>query len=193
MEAQLPRFSPEAASTVRLAKDDDTDGGGGGIAIDQFMRSSNRDIFAAGDCASPAWIRAPNWMPMKLWTQAKQMGHYAGKCMVELPTEEYGMDSCFELFSHITSFFGFKVVLLGLFNAQGLSGTDYDALIRVDEGREYVKVIVERRTGAVRGAILIGESDLEETLENLILTQLDVSHLGEDLINPNVDIEDYFD
>ncbi len=47
--------------------------------------------------------------------------------------------------------------------------------------------------GKVYGALLIGETDLEETFENLILNQIDVSSYGEDLINPDIDIEDYFD
>ena len=49
------------------------------------------------------------------------------------------------------------------------------------------------KDGRVIGAILIGETDLEETIENLILNQIDVSSLGEDLLNPDIDIEDYFD
>lgn len=43
------------------------------------------------------------------------------------------------------------------------------------------------------GAVLIGETDLEETFENLILNQMDLTLYGEDLLNPNIDIEDYFD
>ena len=34
---------------------------------------------------------------------------------------------------------------------------------------------------------------LQETFENLILNQLDLSRFGESLLDPNVDIEDYFD
>ena len=45
----------------------------------------------------------------------------------------------------------------------------------------------------MEGAILIGETDLEETFENLILNQMDLSIYGEDLLDPNIDIEDYFD
>ena len=56
---------------------------------------------------------------------------------------------------------------------------------------EYVKVIINE--GKVIGALLIGDTDLEETFENLILNQIDVSSLGENLINPDIDIEDYFD
>jgi NAD(P)H-nitrite reductase large subunit len=47
--------------------------------------------------------------------------------------------------------------------------------------------------GRVQGALLIGDTDLEETFENLILNQIDVSPYGADLINPDIDIEDYFD
>ena len=47
--------------------------------------------------------------------------------------------------------------------------------------------------GKMQGAVLIGETDLEETFENLILNQLDLSSYGEDLLNPDIDIEDYFD
>lgn len=60
---------------------------------------------------------------MRLWTQARQMGLYAGKCMYlshlkdlgddSEPVEDAEPDFCFEIFSHVTRFFGFKVVLLG--------------------------------------------------------------------------------
>ena len=99
------------------------------------------------------------------------------------------LDFCFEIFTHATKFFGFKVILLGLFNGQGLN--DYQVLLRVTKGQEYVKVILKE--GKMQGAILIGETDLEETFENLILNQMDLSSYGEDLLNPDIDIEDYFD
>lgn len=41
--------------------------------------------------------------------------------------------------------------------------------------------------------MLIGESGLEEMLENLILDQMDVGRLGADLLDPHVDMDDYFD
>ncbi len=42
-------------------------------------------------------------------------------------------DFCFEMFSHVTRFFGYKVVLLGRYNAQGL-GSDYEVLLRCTKG-----------------------------------------------------------
>jgi len=52
-----------------------------------------------------------------------------------------------------------------------------------------MKVVL--RGGRMVGAVLIGETDLEEAFENLILNQLDVSIYGEELLSR--DIEDYFD
>ena len=34
---------------------------------------------------------------------------------------------------------------------------------------------------------------LQETFENLILNQMDLSRFGESLLDPGIDIEDYFD
>ena len=45
---------------------------------------------------------------MRLWSQARQMGHYAGKCMLAYAKNEEDsltMDFCFELFAHTTKFF----------------------------------------------------------------------------------------
>lgn len=83
-----------------------------------------------------------------------------------------------------------QVVLLGKYNAQGL-GSDHELMLRCTRGQEYVKVVMQN--GRMMGAVLIGETDLEETFENLILNQMDLSSYGEDLLDPDIDIEDYFD
>lgn len=57
--------------------------------------------------------------------------------------------------------------------------------------QEYIKYVLVN--GRVQGAILIGDTGLEETTENLILNQIDVSSYGDDLLNPDIDVEDYFD
>lgn len=47
--------------------------------------------------------------------------------------------------------------------------------------------------GRVRGAMLIGDTGLEETFENLILSGTNVSDVGADLLSLDVDVEDFFD
>ena len=49
---------------------------------------------------------------MRLWSQARQMGHYAAKCMLaDTQGTDIHMDFCFELFAHVTKFFNYKVIL----------------------------------------------------------------------------------
>ena len=58
-------------------------------------------------------------------------------------------------------------------------------------GEEYVKAILHN--GRLVGAILIGETDLEETFENLILNAIDLTPFKDHLLEPGIDIEDFFD
>ncbi|XP_029902174.1 pyridine nucleotide-disulfide oxidoreductase domain-containing protein 1 isoform X2 [Myripristis murdjan] len=163
----------------------------GGLRVDDHMMTSEPDVYAAGDVCTACWEHSPLWQQMRLWTQARQMGWYAGRCIAaHVLSEPIELDFCFELFSHITKFFSYKVVLLGKFNGQGL-GPDHELLVRCTKGQEYIKVILSG--GRMMGAVLIGETDLEETFENLILNQMDLTPYGEELLNPNIDIEDYFD
>lgn len=162
-----------------------------GLLVDWKLETSEKDIYAAGDVCTTDWQKAKHWFQMRLWTQAHQMGRYAAKSMVSrLKSEDFLQDFCFELFTHVTKFFNYKVVLLGLYNGQTL-GKDYEILLRVTKNQEYVKIILQ--DGRMQGAVLIGETDLEEMCENLILNQLDLSVYGEELLNPDIDIEDYFD
>ena len=81
---------------------------------------------------------------MRLWSQARQMGMYAAKCMsADRLGQPLLQDFCFEMFAHVTRLLGHKLILLGLFNGQRL-GTDYTALIRMTPG--------QRRDGSVSGS-----------------------------------------
>jgi NAD(P)H-nitrite reductase large subunit len=179
-----PFISFECDKNLKMSSD-------GGICVDELMRTSIESIFAAGDVCFTDWEHSKYWHQMKLWTQARQMGMMAGKSMVaQHRNEEIYQDFCFELFSHVTKLYGYQVVLLGMFNGQGLDD-DYEILLRVTPDKEYVKFVL--KNGRLVGALLIGETGLEETCENLILNQIDLTPFGDDILNPNIDIEDYFD
>lgn len=170
----------------------------GGILVDRYMRTSLPGVYAAGDVCTAGWERAELWFQRRLWTQARQMGHWAATCMATHWTAQPDplADARFDIFSHVTRFFGYRVVLLGLFNGQGLSSSSSEeggprALVRVTPGREYIKLLL--CGGRLKGAVLIGDTDLEETCENLLLDQLDLGPLADHLLDPEVDIEDFFD
>lgn len=167
----------------------------GGILIDTEMRTSIRNIYAAGDVVScDNWNSNNLWFQMRLWTQARQMGYYAGQCITaHIRRQDPRVYFNFDCFTHCTKFFGFKLVLLGNYNGQ-LSNQDekFEVFARVNPGKDYVKILISS-TGKLIGAVLVGDSGLEETLENLIHDQIDVSAFKENLLDDTVDIEDYFD
>lgn len=226
---------------------------------DDFILVSNRfetsiaDIFAAGDCCHyqplptnseiSSSLPSTHFFQMRLWTQARIMGTYVAQCMCKVE-EDYGIDQHLELFAHVTRFFGYKVVLLGRYNAQGLGekverivkrtlllNQDNSVCVKEDEGKlskkpkveatayqenvgssssssgatsceleiwsritpnkQFVKLVVYR--GRIIGALLIGDTEMEEVFENLILNQLNISSLGQDILDPDLDLGDYFD
>ncbi|XP_072941787.1 pyridine nucleotide-disulfide oxidoreductase domain-containing protein 1 [Epargyreus clarus] len=163
----------------------------GGLAVNEFQETSIKDVYAAGDVATAAWEHAPQWFQLRLWTQARHMAAMAAKAMYgKIINEPILQDFCFELFTHCTTLFGYRVVLLGKYNGQGL-GNNYEILLRTTPSLEYIKFVIQN--GKLQGAILIGETDLEEMCENLILDQIDLTPFGDDILNPDIDIDDYFD
>ncbi|VDP41157.1 unnamed protein product [Heligmosomoides polygyrus] len=90
----------------------------GGIVVDDAMRTSVPDVYACGDACSLTWTSpSAYWkqrmcafkatVQMRLWTQARQMGDYCARSMIA--SGEIEIDFCFELFTHTTTFFGYKV------------------------------------------------------------------------------------
>ncbi|KAF2077143.1 hypothetical protein CYY_001528 [Polysphondylium violaceum] len=185
----------------------------GGLVVDENMKTSIDRIYACGDVCFVPWKKSDLWFQMKLWSQARTMGRYTAQCIAKQSAVQAGKSAdeideiCslfdFELFAHATKFFGFKVVLLGLYNGQTLGIDPSDDSVnenndkgikiykRIIIGQQYVRIILEH--GKLKGALLIGDTDLEETFENLILNQIDLSNYGEELLDPDIDIEDYFD
>ena len=84
---------------------------GGGIIVNEMMQSSVPEVYAAGDCAFAGWQpKAPHWFQMHLWSQARQTAFQAAKSMFyHAVGEEAPLDFSFEIFTHVTHFFGFKV------------------------------------------------------------------------------------
>ncbi|VDO38616.1 unnamed protein product [Haemonchus placei] len=161
----------------------------GGIIVDDAMRTPIPGVYACGDVCSVSWSTpSENWKQMRLWTQARQMGDYCARSMMSNGDVE--KDFCFELFTHTTSFFGYKVVFLGDFKAERQPEGWY-TIERVIEDDQFVQCIMFNHR--VVGAVLVGETDLEETMENLILNKTDLERIEENFLDPQIDIEDYFD
>ena len=62
---------------------------------------------------------------------------------------------------------------------------------RDDVASTFARVLLLR--GKMVGAVLLGDTDLEETFENLILNGTDLTRFGPSLLDPETDVGDYFD
>jgi len=188
-----------------------------GILVDKQMRTSLPNVWAAGDVVTANWKESKHWFQMRLWSQARLMGLQAARNMVQNATPVIDssnsflnnvppshdtnipvinqrlpptapLDVHFDLFTHVSRFFGFKVVLLGLFNGQGLQQGEYEIMVRSSHPGEYVKVVKDREN-KVRGAMLIGDTELEELFENLILSESSVSFFDQVVLEPELEVD----
>ena len=129
---------------------------------------SSPAVYAAGDCCScHDWPidETENWfqvffsffvsrlfkvrsIKMRLWTQAIHMGKYVARCVANhIAEEETDLDFVFMNFSHCTHFFGFRTVLLGLYNGQSLPDNETEYLLRITPNDEYIKIVVYQNKG----------------------------------------------
>jgi len=187
VEPNVPDVSPEP---LKISDKD------GGVLIDDQMRTSAPNIYAAGDMVScDQWPTNDLWFQMRLWTQAKQMGFYAGRCTAcHLAKRDPSLYFNFDCFTHCTTFFGQRLVLLGRYNGQGITEEETsrcEVIARVIKETDYIKLLLKENR--IIGAVLIGDTGLEETIENLIHDQIDVSDQKDRLLDGSIDIADYFD
>ena len=170
----------------------------GGVAVNETFRCvSDESVFAAGDVASTSRDDDPRtqWFQMRLWAQARTSGTYVARVMTgDADAEALGFN--YEIFTHTTRFFGLKVILLGLYNGQKLEHEPESDVVmytrsEMEPEPSFVRVLLLR--GRMVGAVLVGETELEETFENLILDGVDLSRFGPELLDPELDIADYFD
>ena len=166
------------------------------IIVTPHMCSNISNIYSAGDCVDcSGWELTGNyshWYHVKLWSHAFHMGIIAAKSMCD-DISEYS--TTFMLFTHLTTFFGLKVVLLGQYNI--LEHTDnhdqYYEYTKCDiEHSLYINVVLCSRRHNIIGCTLIGNNDLEEIYENVLISETDMSQFG-DFVNNDVDLEAYFD
>lgn len=188
----VPNVEWLEGSGVEVDKSEGGQACGGVLISGESMESSVQSVFAAGDCTT---VREGTfgeyWFQMRLWTQAVTAGRACGESMATWMREEgaevLGLE--FEVFGHVTRFFGKRVVLLGLYNAQGI-GEEFK-IIEGGGEEEFIRVVLRR--GRIVGAMLVGEVSRGEVFENLILDEIDVSEMAEQLVDPHFDVEDFFD
>lgn len=142
-----------------------------GIITDtQTMQTSDRDIYAAGDCCVSTDMLDGSKKIIALWPNAVQQGTVAGAQMAGADLTVGGTYSV-----NAIDFFGLRICTCGLINAHG---DEYRDIIKKD-GEEYKRLIL--KDDKLVGFVLINCSQNAGIYTSLISNQISLDTLEGDI------------
>ncbi|MDP8230179.1 MAG: FAD-dependent oxidoreductase [Candidatus Gorgyraea atricola] len=148
-----------------------------GILADGFLKTDNKDIFAAGDVAEAHDIALEENSINAIWPAACEQGRIAGLNMTGEKESYEG-----SLAMNSLEFFGLPVISIGITKPKK---DIYEELIKKDENRKIYKKIV-LRNGIIVGAITLNAVETIGILGTLIKNKVDVSAIKDTIL------EDHF-
>jgi NAD(P)H-nitrite reductase large subunit len=146
-----------------------------GIKTDRYMRTNQKNVFAAGDVAEAFDIALDDYTINALWTCAVEQGRIAGLNLVGKTTPyngAVGMNSLNVCDVPLISF--------------GITSPEDESKFRIQvlnqpEKNKYKKIIVGS-DGCIKGIILVGKIENAGVLLSLIRRKIDVSPFEEELL-----------
>ena len=167
-----------------------------GVLVDEYLRTSAEDIYAAGDVAQIYDPRAGRALLDTLWNSARGQGTVAGQNMAG-----QGVRYVKPFSLNITRLAGMTTTLIGSVG----SGRDAD-LVGIARGdselwrqlsRETLVLQDEEAVNRLRvllgpatlvGAVLMGDQRLSQPLQTLIGQQVDIGPIRDQLLAPGADL-----
>ncbi|CAH2030875.1 NAD(P)/FAD-dependent oxidoreductase [Trichlorobacter ammonificans] len=149
-----------------------------GVVVDNHMRSSVPDIFAAGDVAEAEDFFSREKNPMPIWPDAYIQGAVAGTAMAGGEREYEG-----GLAMNSIEFFKVSTISMGVTNPK--NPEEYEILTATDiENYQYRKLVLQE--GRLVGAVLVGNVDRAGILSGLIKNRTDISTWKQQLLHDDV-------
>ncbi len=168
-----------------------------GILVDQWMRTSQADIFAAGDVAQIYDTASKKWVVESLWGPASDQGHHAGLNMAGVPslytrtpainvTRLAGLTTA--IIGTIGHEYGYEDELLSITHGESETWRDtLEAIVtRIDYDINRLRIMVGEKN--LNGAVVMGEQSLTPILRDLISNQVDISPIRSALIAPGAPV-----
>lgn len=149
-----------------------------GIIADDFLQTSAKDIFAAGDCAETKDITSGETALNAIWPCAVEQGNIAGKNMAG---EKIKYDGSMAMNS--IEFFGLPVISMGITRPKT---EDYEQLTMSDEKKGIYKKVV-LKDGIIRGFISVGKIENSGVYSALIKNRINVEKIKEVLLDERFD------
>lgn len=162
-----------------------------GIIVDSELRSSDRDVFAAGDVAQAKDLLLDENRVVPIWPNAYSQGYYAGKNMA-------GRDRSYSggLAMNAISFYGLPTVSVGMVNPpQGEPGLEVHEILNEERGT-YRKLVF--KDDRLVGYVLVGDIDTAGLYTGFIRFKFDLDQATKDKLvagQPSILLwpEDFFD
>ncbi len=168
-----------------------------GIKVNQFMETSQKDIYAAGDNAEIYDPDTDTWTVDSLWPIARQQGKIAGQNMVGA-TQPYQR----RIPMNVTRLAGLTTTIIG---SVGKSDPDDNFEIVRGESEAWqimpdavvcqnnfevnrLRLLVGEST--IRGAVLMGDQSLSQILEDLVINQVSIESIRNELLDPKSSLSD---
>jgi len=142
----------------------------GAIKIDEYLRTSDPDIYAGGDC-SEVWNRQtgrPIYAPMG--STANKQGRIIGDNICGIPTKFCGV-----LGTIIIKIFGLTFASTGITEKQaGIEGLDFVTVLNPSPDKPHfmesaklliIKMIVDRKTGKILGSQIVGPGEVDKRMD----------------------------
>lgn len=146
-----------------------------GIPVDEFMRTSVPDIYAAGDVAQGKDFLAQSNSVIAVWPVASRQGKKAGYNMAGRNRKYAGFFAM-----NSVELAGVPAISFGITNPPEKSG--YEILARKDTEKDFYRKIVIKENRIV-GAILMNNIERGGIILGLIRDRIDTSSFKESLIN----------
>jgi len=145
-----------------------------GIVVDEFMRTSGNNIYAAGDCTEALDILSGKKTIIPIWPVAYRQGAVAGSNIAGI-VMEYGGG----FVRNSVDVFGLPLITLGLSNEK--SGEE---IVFSDEKlKVYKKIIV--KDGKIIGAVFVGDISRAGIFTGMIKDGIDVSNFKNEIFSEN--------
>ncbi|MDD4730466.1 MAG: FAD-dependent oxidoreductase [Desulfovibrio sp.] len=139
-----------------------------GIVVDDLMRTSDENVFAAGDVAQAKDLLHDENRVVPIWTNAYSQGYCAGKNMASRATPYIG-----GLAMNSISFYGLPTISVGTVNPpEGEEGYDVEASL--DERKQTYRKLVFHDNRLV-GYVLVGDIDQAGLYTSFIKFQLNLT------------------
>jgi NAD(P)H-nitrite reductase large subunit len=154
-----------------------------GVLVDEFLRASDPDVYAAGDIAEVRDAASGRGTVEVLWNSAVMKGRVAGHNMARGASRAYAAGSPL----NVTRIAGFKITIMGTVgtgadsDVKGIVRGDSETwrqageatVIETEAGDAHVRLAV--RDDRIVGAVVMGDQALSFPLQELVAAGADVS------------------